>query len=126
MVSNNLQSSKLDLELGLKLDAHACIQHAASAGHAQCNGYAYGLIVNGRVHDFFNDPEFVRDILASSANLGVNRADKTRLAKSDAELLAAIEKGIEAKAMPAFGAVLSSPQRRAVLAYIRATFGEKK
>ena len=60
---------------------------AASAGHAQCNGYAYGLIVNGRVHDFFNDPEFVRDILASSANLGVNRADKTRLAKTIAGYL---------------------------------------
>lgn len=55
---------------------------AASAGHARCNGYAYGLIVNGRVHDFFNDPEFVHDILASSANIGVDRADKTRLAKT--------------------------------------------
>ena len=55
---------------------------AASAGHAKCNGYAYGLIVNGCVHDFFYDPKFVRDILASSANLGVHRADKTRLAKT--------------------------------------------
>jgi mono/diheme cytochrome c family protein len=49
--------------------------------------------------------------------------DKARLAKSDAELLAVIEKGNEAKAMPAFGAILSVGQRRAVLAYIRETFG---
>ena len=49
---------------------------AASSGHAQCNGYAYGLIVNGKVHDFFNDPAFVRDILDSSAHLTVNRANK--------------------------------------------------
>jgi mono/diheme cytochrome c family protein len=51
--------------------------------------------------------------------------DKTRLAKPDAELLAVIEKGNEAKAMPAFGAILSPGQRRAVLAYIRASFGAK-
>jgi 7,8-dihydro-6-hydroxymethylpterin dimethyltransferase len=50
---------------------------AASAGHAKCNGYAYGLIVNGKVHDFFNEPEFVRDILASSAHLTVDRANKS-------------------------------------------------
>jgi mono/diheme cytochrome c family protein len=49
--------------------------------------------------------------------------DKTRLAKPDAELLALIEKGNEAKAMPAFGAILTPGQRRAVLAYIRAAFG---
>jgi 7,8-dihydro-6-hydroxymethylpterin dimethyltransferase len=50
---------------------------AASAGHAKCNGYAYGLILNGKVHDFFNEPEFVRDILASSAHLTVDRANKS-------------------------------------------------
>jgi len=49
--------------------------------------------------------------------------DKSRLAKSDADLLAIIDKGNEAKAMPAFGAILSPGQRRAVLAYIRAAFG---
>jgi 7,8-dihydro-6-hydroxymethylpterin dimethyltransferase len=52
---------------------------AASAGHAQCNGYAYGLTINGKVHDFFNDPGFVREMLASSAHVTVNRADRTRL-----------------------------------------------
>jgi mono/diheme cytochrome c family protein len=51
--------------------------------------------------------------------------DKSRLGKSDAELLAVIEKGNEAKAMPAFGAILTVGQRRAVLAYIRDAFGGK-
>jgi 7,8-dihydro-6-hydroxymethylpterin dimethyltransferase len=55
---------------------------AASAGHAKCNGYAYGLVVNGRVHDFFNDPEFVREVLASSAHLTVDRADKNSVKKT--------------------------------------------
>jgi 7,8-dihydro-6-hydroxymethylpterin dimethyltransferase len=55
---------------------------AASAGHAKCNGYAYGLVINGRVHDFFNDPEFVREILASSAHLKVDRADKNSVKKT--------------------------------------------
>lgn len=52
--------------------------------------------------------------------------DKTRLAKSDADLLAVIDKGNEAKAMPPFGVMLNVSQRRSVLAYIRATFGEKR
>ncbi len=55
---------------------------AASTGHAKCNGYAYGLIINGQVYDFFNDPEFVRDILASSANLVVDRANKHSVMKT--------------------------------------------
>ncbi len=55
---------------------------AASSGHAECNGYAYGLIVNGRVHDFFNDPVFVRHILDSSAHLTVNRANKNEVLKT--------------------------------------------
>jgi mono/diheme cytochrome c family protein len=52
--------------------------------------------------------------------------DQSRLAKPDAELLAVIDQGNEAKAMPAFGAILPPGQRRAVLAYIRATFGETR
>lgn len=52
--------------------------------------------------------------------------DKSRLAKSDAELLKVIADGKESAAMPAFGAIINANQRRAVLAYIRATFGEKK
>ena len=49
---------------------------AASAGHAQCNGYAFGLVINNKVHDFFNDPVFVQAILASSANITIDRAKK--------------------------------------------------
>ena len=48
---------------------------AASTGHASCNGYAYGLIINGRMYDFFNDPGFVQQILASSAGVRVDRGD---------------------------------------------------
>jgi hypothetical protein len=55
---------------------------AASAGHAECNGYAYGLIINGKMHDFFNDPAFVQEILGSSAHLTVNRANKASVWKT--------------------------------------------
>jgi 7,8-dihydro-6-hydroxymethylpterin dimethyltransferase len=52
---------------------------AASAGHQECNGYAYGLIVNGKMHDFFNDPEFVQDILHTSAQFTMKRASKVAI-----------------------------------------------
>jgi mono/diheme cytochrome c family protein len=52
--------------------------------------------------------------------------DKTRLAKSDADLLQVIANGLDAKGMPTFGAILSPLQRRAVLTYIRATFGTQE
>jgi mono/diheme cytochrome c family protein len=51
--------------------------------------------------------------------------DKTRLAKADAELIRVITEGNEAKAMPAFGAIINASQRQSVLAYIRETFGAK-
>ena len=51
--------------------------------------------------------------------------DKTRLAKSDTELMKSIADGVETKGMPAFGSSLTKPQQRAVLAYLRATFGGK-
>ena len=50
--------------------------------------------------------------------------DKTRLAKTDEELLTSIVGGIETKGMPAFGATLPKGQQRAVLAYLRAAFGD--
>jgi mono/diheme cytochrome c family protein len=49
--------------------------------------------------------------------------DKSRLAKSDQELLHVITAGNENKGMPPFGSSLTAGQRRAVLAYIRAAFG---
>ncbi len=51
--------------------------------------------------------------------------DKARLAKSDAELMKSIADGVETKGMPAFAASLSIAQQRAVLAYLRATFGPR-
>jgi mono/diheme cytochrome c family protein len=50
--------------------------------------------------------------------------DKTRLAKTDKELLVSIASGIETKGMPAFGSTLPKGQQQAVLAYLRAAFGD--
>jgi mono/diheme cytochrome c family protein len=49
--------------------------------------------------------------------------DPSRLAKTDTALLEAITNGVEAKGMPAFGAIINPLQRRAVLTYLRAKFG---
>lgn len=51
--------------------------------------------------------------------------DKTRLAKSDEELLAAITNGFKGNIgqMPPWGPVLKPKARRDVLAYVRKTFG---
>lgn len=53
-------------------------------------------------------------------------ADKTRLQKSDAELLKSIAEGVTGKigAMPPWGSTLSEQERKDVLAYIRATYGD--
>lgn len=61
---------------------------AASAGHAQCNGYAYGLIMNGRVHDVFEDAAFVHHLLASTAHLTIQRAKKRAVIKTALRYLA--------------------------------------
>ncbi len=50
--------------------------------------------------------------------------DKSRLAKSDEQLLKSIAQGVETKGMPAFGSTLPKGQQKAVLAYLRAAFGE--
>ena len=63
-----------------------------------------------------------RGVPGGAANF---RDDKTRLAKPDAELLKIISDGVELKGMPPFGAMTTAGQRKAVLAYLRATFGEK-
>ncbi len=49
---------------------------ALSAGHAKCNGYAFGLVINNKVHDFLYDHGFVSGVLASAAHLQIDRADK--------------------------------------------------
>lgn len=60
---------------------------AAGVGHAKCNRYAYGLIINERMHDFFNDPQFVQRVLAAGAHLAIDRADKGRLWRTVAAFL---------------------------------------
>lgn len=51
--------------------------------------------------------------------------DATRLAKSDEALLRSIERGVPNTAMTGFAGRLTEPERRAVLAHIRATFGHR-
>src|SRR5680860_1134984 len=60
---------------------------AASAGHAACNRYAYGLVCNGRVYDFFNDPAFVHEMLDATAHLQFDRADKRRAVETMSDFL---------------------------------------
>lgn len=52
--------------------------NAASAGHARCNAYAYGVVINGKVHDFFYDHDFVHAMLRDSANIRFERRNKQR------------------------------------------------
>lgn len=49
--------------------------------------------------------------------------DAARLAKDDATLLRSIEKGVPATTMRAFGGELDEAERRAVLRYVRRSFG---
>lgn len=54
------------------------------------------------------------------------KADKARLAKSDAELLKSIAEGVTGPVgtMPPWGGSTTEAERQNVLAYIRKTFGE--
>lgn len=58
---------------------------SASAGHAECNRYAMGLVINNHVHDFLHDPAFVADILEGTKDVVWDRAQaqntKRRMAK---------------------------------------------
>jgi molybdenum cofactor biosynthesis enzyme MoaA len=48
---------------------------AVNAGHAGCNRYAMTLVVNGAVHDLFDDRRFIARALAQTADL---KFDRTR------------------------------------------------
>lgn len=62
---------------------------------------------------------------AMGGALGANFVeDETRLSKTDEQLLASIEKGIEGTTMIAWGSQLDEQKRKDVLAYIRATYGK--
>ena len=62
--------------------------NAASAGHAECNSYAYGLVINGHMHDFLNHPALVQEVLHASAHLPMDRANQRRLFATAAAFLA--------------------------------------
>lgn len=47
---------------------------AASAGHADCNGYAFALVIGEQAFDFFADPAFTQSVLSASASVRVDRA----------------------------------------------------
>ncbi len=49
---------------------------ATSAGHEQCNRYAFALVVGQKVYDFFNEPAFVHEMLLQSAHLRFERRNK--------------------------------------------------
>ncbi len=51
-------------------------------------------------------------------------ADKSRLAKTDEQLLKSIAEGVPGTSMVAWGAMIPEADRKAVLAYIRATYGQ--
>lgn len=65
--------AQIEAGVGTKLEFGA-----SSAGHSECNRYAFGLVVNDKVFDFFNDPEFVHEMLMQSAHLKFDRRDKRR------------------------------------------------
>ena len=51
---------------------------AVGAGHRDCNRYGYGLVVNGKVYDFFQDAELVAEIMAMTADVEFDRQDKRK------------------------------------------------
>jgi molybdenum cofactor biosynthesis enzyme MoaA len=49
---------------------------AVGAGHRDCNRYSYGLVVNGKVYDFFKDAELVAAVVAKTADVEFDRQNK--------------------------------------------------
>ena len=80
----NPATVQTQVEAGLRtrLEFGAC-----SAGHSQCNRYAYGLVIDGKVHDFFNDPDFVQEILMESAHITFDRTNQRRTLERMTEFL---------------------------------------
>jgi mono/diheme cytochrome c family protein len=61
--------------------------------------------------------------MGSCTSFQVSAQPSAQASAPPRDLLALIEQGTEARAMPAFGAILSPLQRQAVLAYLRSAFG---
>jgi hypothetical protein len=53
--------------------------NAASSGHAECNSYALGIVINGRLHDFLSDVKFAQSVLHASPGLTAPRANKRQM-----------------------------------------------
>jgi 7,8-dihydro-6-hydroxymethylpterin dimethyltransferase len=78
-VTVNSASVKAAIKQGSGTDLNF---EAIGTGHVDCNSYAFGLLINGQVMDFFDDPGFVRRVLAGSSHLAIDRADKGRLLRT--------------------------------------------
>lgn len=50
----------------------------AQIGHSLCNRYAMVLVVNGRVHDMFDDPALFNAVLAATAKTSFDRHNRAR------------------------------------------------
>ncbi len=83
-VSTDAVQQAIEQGLGRRLEFGA-----ASAGHSQCNRYAFGLVINGKVHDFFNDPAFVQEFLQRSDKVFFDRAHRRRMLEKMAGFLLA-------------------------------------
>jgi len=51
---------------------------AVGAGHHDCNRYSYGLVVNGKVYDFFREAELVAEVVAKTVDVEFDRQDKRK------------------------------------------------
>ena len=81
-VTTDTVQAQIEAGIGTRLEFGA-----ASAGHAFCNRYAYGLVVNGKVYDFFNDPAFVQEMLMQTSHIPFDRANKRRTLEKMTEFL---------------------------------------
>lgn len=50
----------------------------ADIGHSACNKYAMTLVSNGKVHDLFDDPEYIRKVITATADTVFDRTNKRR------------------------------------------------
>lgn len=46
---------------------------SVQAGHPQCNRYALSLVINGKVHNFFDDPHLIGELQSASRHINFSR-----------------------------------------------------
>ncbi len=54
----------------------------ANIGHSHCNRYGMTLVANGKVHDVFDEPQYIREVIKSTADVQFDRTDKRRALES--------------------------------------------